>query len=87
MQEAGLAGFRLEAGWFGWFAPAGTPPAIVERLNAEIRTVLQLPPVREFITGGGYEVVGSTVAGFRAFLREDIKRYAEIARAAGIRPE
>lgn len=87
MVEAGLAGFHLEAGWFGWFAPAGTPPAIVQRLNAEIRKALQVPQVREFITGGGYDVAGSSPAEFRAFLREDIKRYAEIARAAGIRPE
>jgi tripartite-type tricarboxylate transporter receptor subunit TctC len=87
MVEAGLAGFHLEAGWFGWFAPAGTPAAIVQRLNAEIRKALQVPQVREFITGGGYDVAASSPAEFRAFLREDIKRYAEIARAAGIRPE
>ena len=87
MVEAGLAGFHLEAGWFGWFAPAGTPPAIVQRLNTEIRKALQVPQVRDFITGGGYDVVGSTAEEFRAFLRADIKRYAEIARAAGIQPE
>jgi tripartite-type tricarboxylate transporter receptor subunit TctC len=87
MVEAGLAGFHLEAGWFGWFAPAGTPAAIVQRLNTEIRKSLQVPQVRDFITGGGYDIAGSTPAEFRAFLREDIKRYAEIARAAGIRPE
>jgi tripartite-type tricarboxylate transporter receptor subunit TctC len=87
MVEAGLAGFHLEAGWFGWFAPAGTPAVIVQRLNTEIRKALQMPQVYEFITGGGYDVAGSSPAEFRAFLREDIKRYAEIARAAGMRPE
>ena len=87
MVEAGLAGFHLEAGWFGWFAPSGTPLPIVRRLNAEIRKALLVPQVNDFITGGGYDVVGSSPAEFRAFLREDIKRYAEIARASGIQPE
>ena len=85
--EAGVPGFHMEAGWHGWFAPARTPGDIIAKLNAEIRRALQVPQVREFIVAGGYEPVGNSPTEFRQFVYSDIKRYAEIVRAANIKPE
>jgi tripartite-type tricarboxylate transporter receptor subunit TctC len=85
--EAGVAGFHMEAGWHGWFAPARTPGDNIARLNTEIRKALQVSQVREFIVAGGYEPVGNSPSEFRQFVNADIKRYTEIVRAANIKPE
>ena len=82
--EAGLPGFEFDAGWHGWFAPAKTPPAILNRVHAEIAKALQVPGVREFYARNGYEPVAQPPAEFRKTFIADIARYAEIVRAAKI---
>jgi tripartite-type tricarboxylate transporter receptor subunit TctC len=82
--EAGLPGFRYDAGWHGVFAPAKTPAAIVNRLHAEIHKALQEPKVRDFLLAGGYEPRGDPPAEFRKIVLSDIKHYGEIVRAAKI---
>lgn len=82
--EAGLPGFEFDAGWHGWFAPAKTPPAILNRIHAEIVKALQVPSVREFYAKNGYEPVAQPPAEFRKTFIADIARYAEIVRAAKI---
>lgn len=84
--ESGLPGFEV-IGWYGVLAPAGTPPAIVNRLHAEIIKVLALRDIRERIAGDGAEVVGDTPAQFAAFLKTDIARWAPLIKQSGARLE
>lgn len=82
--EAGLPGYEFDAGWHGWFAPAKTPPAVLNRIHAEIEKALQVPAVREFYAKNGYDPVAQTPAEFRKTFIADIARYAEIVRAAKV---
>lgn len=84
--ESGLPGFEY-VGWYGVLAPAGTPPAIVERLHAEIVRVLALPEIRDRLAGEGVEVVGDTPGQFAAFLKSDIARWAPLIKQSGARLE
>jgi tripartite-type tricarboxylate transporter receptor subunit TctC len=85
--EAGLAGFEFDAGWHGWFAPAKTPPAVLNRIHAEIVKALQVPAVRDYYLKNGYEPLAQPPAEFRKVFLADIKRYGEIVRAAKIPPQ
>ncbi len=84
ISEAGLPGFEFDAGWHGWFAPAKTPPAILDRIHAEIVKALAVPSVREFYAKNGYEPALAPPAEFRRIFLSDITRYAEIVQAAKI---
>mgnify|MGYP006279432545 CR=1 FL=1 len=85
--EAGLPGFGMDLGWQALFAPAKTPDAIVQRVYAETRRALETPKLREFLQTSGYEPKGETPADFARLFRADLKRYAELARAARIERE
>ncbi len=82
--EADLPGFVYDTGWHAWFAPAKTPPAIVNKLHAEIRRAVQEPKLREYFVSGGYQPRADSPAEFRKIFLADIKRYAEIVRSAKI---
>ena len=82
LASQGLAGFDVSA-WFGLAAPAGTPPAIVHRLNADTLAVLAMPEVREKFAALGMEPLGSRPPEFGAFIRSEIRRLGEVVRASG----
>ena len=86
--EAGpLPGYELEA-WEGVLAPAGTPPRIIERLNAEINRVVADPQfAKEKLYPLGLEPLGSTPRRFGEVMEADIESYARIAKAANMKPE
>lgn len=84
MIEAGVAGTEMDASWHGLFAPAKTPPAVIARLETELRRALALPEVKEQFTKLGLNVVGSTSAEFRPFVAGAIRRMGEIVRIAGV---
>lgn len=86
MREAGIDGFALVT-WAALFAPAATPGALVERLNAAVNTALARPEVRERIEGLGYEIVISTSAELARFNREELDTWARAVRAARIPQE
>jgi tripartite-type tricarboxylate transporter receptor subunit TctC len=73
--------------WYGIFAPAGTPAAIVDKISLEIAKAIRLPDVREFMAKEGAEPVGSTPQEFAAFFRSEVSRYAQVIRSANIRVE
>jgi tripartite-type tricarboxylate transporter receptor subunit TctC len=73
--------------WIGIAAPAGTPPAVVERLSADFNKALALPEVKEKLATLGTEPVGGSSEAFTKFVRGDIERWSKIIAAAGIKPE
>jgi tripartite-type tricarboxylate transporter receptor subunit TctC len=84
--EAGVPGFAATT-WHGVLVPAGTPAAIVGKLNAEINRLLQLPDVRERIGALGGEIVGGTPKEFAEHIQREIPRWAKVIKAAGIQLE
>ena len=74
--------------WFGVFAPAATPRALVERIRRDIASVLAEPEFREReITGKGYTGVGSTPDEFAAFVRADLDYKGRLIRVSGAKAE
>ena len=86
VQEAGVAGYEYEQ-WAGLFAPVGTPPEIVARLNAESARILKLPEVREKLSQLGLEAQGGSADDLARAVRSELPRMAEIIRQVGIKPE
>ena len=85
--EAGVPQYRHDGGWFGMFAPAGTPSDIVEKLAAEVKKGMQNPETHERLTKLGVDPVGDSPQDFKKFYLAEIKAYAEQARLAGVKPE
>ena len=82
--EAGLPGYRADV-WFGLVAPAGTPGAIVSRLNSEIGKILNMPDVRGQLLSQGIEPRPGTADEFAALIETEIVKWGEIVRKTGSR--
>jgi tripartite-type tricarboxylate transporter receptor subunit TctC len=87
MAEAGIEGVVLDGGWYGLFAPARTPSVIVNRLHAEVQKALGVSDVRERYAKMMLDPVGNTPAEFRVELADQIRKYAELVKAAKIEPQ
>jgi tripartite-type tricarboxylate transporter receptor subunit TctC len=85
--EVGFPGLEQTAPWVGMLAPAGTPPAIVNRLAEEMRKSLARPETRERMKAQGAVIIGDTPAEFAAFLRKDNERWAQVIKASGVKAE
>jgi tripartite-type tricarboxylate transporter receptor subunit TctC len=81
--ESGVPGYDISS-WHGFFAPAGTPPAIIARLQKEVARAAYLPDVRQRVEATGNEVVGSTPEEFAAKFRTDLARFKKIVQDARI---
>ncbi len=86
MIESGLPDF-VSNSWFGVLAPAGTPPAIIARLNKEFVALLQRPDIREQISRTGADPVGDSPEEFAAFIRTEIAKWGQVVKAARIKAE
>jgi len=86
LAEAGMPEFDLYT-WFGLFAPAGTPPEAVARIQREVVAGLKSPDVLERFTAVGAEPVGSTPAEFVERIRSDAASWAEVIRTANIKAQ
>ena len=83
MQEAGIADYEMNT-WFGFIAPAGTPPAVVERLNKEISAVVATPAVRAKLEEQGFDLVpAQPPAALAELIASDLKKWPSIIKAAG----
>ena len=82
--DAGLPGFDIST-WFGVFAPAGTPAAIVDRLHAEFTRALGAADIRERLGRLGADAAPQTPAEFAAFVRQEQDKYARVVKASGAR--
>ncbi len=82
ISESGVTGYQALQ-WFGIAAPAGTPKAVVDRLNASITTILAMPDVRNRFTELGFDIVGGKPEDFGAYLRAENEAWKKIANIAG----
>jgi tripartite-type tricarboxylate transporter receptor subunit TctC len=86
MSEAGVPGYEALQ-WYGLLAPAGTPQNIVDKLQAAVNAALQQPDVKMRLATDGAEAAGGTSADFAKLIKEELAKWAEVARAANIRAE
>lgn len=84
--ESGYPGFEADQ-WYGIVAPAGTPAAVVARLNAEINKALALPDVQQQLAVEGAVPTPGTPQAFAALIAREIPRWAEVVKAGNVKPE
>lgn len=85
-ETPGMEGFQANH-WMGLLGPAGMPPEVVAKLQAEVAAVLAMPDVRERLRGLGIDPVGSGTEDFRRFLAEERERFAKMFRLTGLKQE
>ncbi|CAN0464316.1 unnamed protein product, partial [Phaeothamnion confervicola] len=86
INEAGVPGYEAIE-WNGIVVPAGTPPAIITRLNQAIVKSLSIPEVKERIVGLGADPVGSSPEEFAAFIKKEIATWTKVIKEVGITVE
>jgi|SoiMethySBSTD1v2_1073268.scaffolds.fasta_scaffold21434_2 tripartite-type tricarboxylate transporter receptor subunit TctC/uncharacterized membrane protein YkvA (DUF1232 family) len=84
--EQGIAGLEVNA-WFGLFAPAGTPPELVARLNGATAATLRLPATRERLESLGLSAAPGAPEELARLVRVELERWAKVAKAANLKPE
>ena len=83
--ESGFPGFQTDT-WYGVLAPARAPAAVVSRLNADIRRVLESPAVRTQFEQQGAHPAGGSPQEFRGFIQSEIGKWGKAIKAAGVEP-
>ena len=86
MSEGGIKDFEM-ATWYGMLAPAGTPPALVARIQRDAARVLSDAETRERLTKMGVDLILNTPEEFRTYLNSEIARYTKIIKANGLKAE
>lgn len=84
--EAGLSNYEVTT-WYGVFAPAGTPRPIIDRLNGELVAIMHSPAVKQRLAGLGTDPVTSTPDEFSAYLKQEIAKWGDVIRKAGLRAD
>jgi tripartite-type tricarboxylate transporter receptor subunit TctC len=84
--ESGLPGYEM-LNWLGLFAPAGTPRAIVEKLNGEVIRILHTPEVRDRLNAQGAEPAPLATDAFAAFVKSEVDKWAKVVSATGMTAE
>jgi tripartite-type tricarboxylate transporter receptor subunit TctC len=84
--EAGLPNYETYV-WYGMYAPKGTPPAIVHKIQQDIASIVKIPEVREKFVSLGAEPIANTPEQFAAFTRSEFDRYAKVIRDGNIKAE
>lgn len=80
--ESGVPGYNVTS-WYGFFAPARTPPAIIARLNTETVAVLRMPEVTKRLVALGADVSPTTADEFGRIVRDEIQKWAKVVKASG----
>ena len=80
--EAGVPGYEATS-WFGLFAPAGTPPAVVSKLNAAIVKVLANPEIKKKLNEQGAEDYSETPEQFAAFIQKESVKWGKVVHDSG----
>jgi len=84
--EAGLPNYEFQA-WYGLLAPAGVPQPILAKLNRDFNAALEDSPARKAMTARGAEPLGGSIDAFSQFVRREVRKYAAVAKEAGIRAQ
>ena len=84
--EAGVPGYEAN-NWNGVVAPAATPRAVIERLQREIRVIVEAPELRSRLLQSAFEPVADTPQAFRRYLEAERLKWGRVVREAGIKPE
>jgi tripartite-type tricarboxylate transporter receptor subunit TctC len=84
--EEGLPGFDVTS-WYGIVVRAGTPPAIVQKVQRDIAEALKAPDVQEKLAKFGLEPVGNTPEAFDAMIKSETRKWTDIVHKAGIKPQ
>ena len=85
LKEAGVKDFEFTT-WYGLFAPRGTPPEIVMKLNATVNRMLAMPDVKEQMRRGGFQAAGGTSESFATYFRGEVEKLGKVIRATGAQP-
>ena len=86
LQEAGVPNFDVSS-WQALYVPAGTPPAIVQRLNAEVEKILALPDIKTRLTTLGLEHSPNTPVQFASFGRAELAKWTKVVKDGNVKPE
>ena len=81
-----VPGFEV-APWYGFFVPAGTPPAVVAKISADVRKVIASDEVQQALRKRGIDPVTNSPQEFAAFVRADLAKWTKIVKDAGVKPE
>ncbi len=81
-----MPGYEIVS-WQGIFAPAGTPPDVVKRLNTELVAILKQPDVHQKMEDLGLETVANTPDQFAAFQKAEIAKWGKVIKEAGVKIE
>jgi tripartite-type tricarboxylate transporter receptor subunit TctC len=84
--EAGLPGYEYQD-WWGVFAPAGTPPAVTNRISKQIARAVELPDIAKQLLSKGVEARASKPDDFTGFVRTNVETVRQVAKSAGIQPQ
>jgi tripartite-type tricarboxylate transporter receptor subunit TctC len=84
--EAGVPGFEAN-NWNGFFVPAGTPRAVINRLNKELATALLLPDIKDFLFKQGLDAAPGTPEQFARYMKSEYAKWAKVIQAAGLKPQ
>jgi tripartite-type tricarboxylate transporter receptor subunit TctC len=77
----------LDSTWVGLFLPAGTPPAIVQKLNEAVNKALQSPDLREKLEAQAFEPVGGTPREFGDYVKTEVVKWGKVVKAGNVKPE
>ena len=86
VKESDIAGYDMR-NWYGLLAPAGTPKAIIDKLNTAIVRAVQTSDIREQFAGQGSEPTTNSASEFTQFIREETARMASVVKTAGVKIE
>jgi tripartite-type tricarboxylate transporter receptor subunit TctC len=86
LKELGLADLEVET-WYGVFAPAGTPQAVIARVNAEMNTLLEQSEIRGLLAKQGMAPAGGTPERFGGLVKKELARWPRVVAAAGIKAD
>lgn len=84
--EQGFPGFAV-LGWYGLFAPAGTPPAVLERLHKDFTAVLKTDKMRATLESQGGPVIANSPAEFTTLIKSEITRWKKVVEQSGVKPD
>jgi tripartite-type tricarboxylate transporter receptor subunit TctC len=73
-------------GWFGMFAPAGTPMALIERVSAETKRGLQRPDFARMVEAQGADIIGSTPAELASVVKNEVQIWQKVVKALNVKP-